>query len=183
MKAILRGAAVAAALLTANAASAAVVVYGAGPTPAAVNALVMTDISVGDTVNVADVLSPGDLDEFKFTALERLRVNTIALSATSSRATVRAIKFGLTSATTSSFLNDGQIFTFGPTSSVGVASLNGFVMNAGDMFSLYWTESGATSAASINASFTTSEVPLPAALPLLAGALGLLGMARRKAKS
>ncbi|WP_193142566.1 MULTISPECIES: hypothetical protein [unclassified Meridianimarinicoccus] len=183
MKAILRVTAVAAALLTANAASAAVVVYGAGPTPAAANAMVLTDISVGNTVNVADVLSPQDLDQFKFTALERLRVNTIALTATGTRATVRAIEYGLTSSTTMSFLNDGQIFTFGPTSSIGVASLNGFIMNAGDMFSLYWSGANTQSPASINASFTTSEVPLPAALPLLAGALGLLGMARRKAKS
>ena len=48
------------------------------------------------------------------------------------------------------------------------------------MFTIYWAET-IIAPVSITAAFATSAIPLPAALPLLAGALGVLGLARRKA--
>ena len=55
-------------------------------------------------------------------------------------------------------------------------------LNAGDTLTIFWSN-GNVGQVPVTASFSTSEVPLPAALPLLAGGLAALGIARRRKAS
>jgi hypothetical protein len=53
-------------------------------------------------------------------------------------------------------------------------------LSGGGIRSLFWQDPGKSFAAIDNITITTADVPVPAALPLLAGALGLLGFMRRR---
>ena len=133
--------------------------------------------AAGLDVAVTQTLLPGDSYEYVFTFAKALKISDIVLSATGTAANIANVEFGLTPATTMVFS------TIVPTGAqaFGGASLPGGTFAKGSSFTIYW-EDGIDAPVSITASFTTSAVPVPAALPLLAGALGALGLARRKFK-
>lgn len=178
MKNILKAAFVAATLVAGSAASAAVVVYtSTTTTPTPATSITTVDMNAGDFITVTEVLVPGDSAEFTFTALEALKVSNIALAGSGSNGgtDLANVEFGFTSATTQQF---STIIDFGGTAA-GSATLGGFILGAGDSFTIYW-EDGIIAPVGLTASFFTTAVPVPAALPMLAGGLALLGLARRK---
>ena len=131
-----------------------------------------SDLAPGLTVAVTEILVPGcAAGPFIFVATKALRISDIALSATGTAANIGKVRFGLTPATTLTAF--GTIVPAGR-QAFGGARLPGGTLARGDIFTIHWDEG-------ISAAFTTSAIPLPAALPLLAGALGALGLARRKA--
>lgn len=178
---ILKAALVAAGLIAGTSASAAVVVY----TPTAVAPVESTlvtevNISAGEFITAVEVLAPGGSAEFTFTALERLRVSTIALAGTDNRGglDLANVEFGFTAATTDTFLN---VTSFGPTG-IAFDSLAGFEMEKDDVFTIFW-EDGVSAPVGLSASFLTTAVPVPAALPLLLGGVAALGAVARKKKT
>ena len=133
----------------------------------------VSDLAPGLTVAVTELLVPGcAASPFIFVATKALRISDIALSATGTAANIGKVRFGLTPATTLTAF--GTIVPAGR-QAFGGARLPGGTLARGDIFTIHWDEG-------ISAAFTTSAIPLPAALPLLAGALGVLGLARRKAR-
>jgi len=173
---------VAAGLVMGTSASAAVVIYNPitdGPTPIGSTLVTSDDLVVGDTVTATEELLPGDKAEFTFTALEDLRVSRIALSGTDNRGglDLANVEFGLTSATTDTF---DSIVSFGLTGAA-FDSLAGFTLDAGEAFTLFW-EDGIEAPVGLTASFQTTAVPVPAALPLLLGGIAALGAVSRKKK-
>ena len=132
-----------------------------------------SDLALGLTVAMTEILVPGcAAGPFIFVATKALRISDIALSATGTAANIGKVRFGLTPATTLTAF--GTIVPAGR-QAFGGARLPGGTLARGDIFTIHWDEG-------ISAAFTTSAIPLPAALPLLAGALGVLGLARRKAR-
>ena len=137
-----------------------------------------SDLAPGLTVAVTEILVPGcAAGPFIFVATKALRISDIALSATGTAANIGKVRVGLTPATLTAF---GTIVPAGR-QAFGGARLPGGTLARGDIFTIHWDE-GIDAPVSISAAFTTSAIPLPAALPLLAGALGVLGLARRKAR-
>ena len=133
----------------------------------------VSDLAPELTVAVTEILVPGcAAGPFIFVATKALRISDIALSATGTAANIGKVRFGLTPATTLTAF--GTIVPAGR-QAFGGARLPGGTLARGDIFTIHWDEG-------ISAAFTTSAIPLPAALPLLAGALGVLGLARRKAR-
>lgn len=180
MKNILKAAFFAATMVASSAASAAVVVYTSTPAaPVGAASITAVDLAGDEFVTVTEVLAPGDTAQFTFTALADLTVSNIAIAGTGNNGGIDLgnVEFGFTSATTQVF---SSITTFGSTASA-IAVLGGFSMIAGDVFTIFW-EDGVSAPVGLTASFstTTTAVPVPAALPMLAGGLALLGMARRK---
>ena len=179
METMIKSGIFAAAMLAGSIASAGTVVFDPNnPPPPSGNTIITTDLyAPGLDVAVEQILLPGDTYEYVFTFSKNLRISEIALSATGTAANIANVGFGLTSAATGSFT------TIVPTGvqAFGISSLPGGTFAAGDTFTIYW-EDGITAPVGISASFSTSTVPVPAALPLLAGALGALGLARRKSK-
>jgi hypothetical protein len=178
MNKFLKATAVVASIFAANAASAAVVVFGGGPVPAATNKVQNADITAGVSVTATEILNPGDSAEFIFTALENLRVNTISLAGTGSNSglDLADVTFGFTKPALDSF----SLINNTGTAASALDFLPGLTMAAGDSFTIFW-EDGVAFPVGLTASFTTTAVPVPAALPLMVGALGLLGVARRRA--
>jgi hypothetical protein len=148
----------AAAMLAGSIASAGTIIYDPNnPPPPSGNTVITTPLTAaGLDVAVTQTLLPGDSYEYVFTFSKALKISDIALSATGTASNIANVEFGLTPATTMVFT------TIVPTGSqaFGGASLPGGTFAKG----------------------STSAVPVPAALPLLAGALGALGLARRKFK-
>lgn len=169
----------AAAMLAGSIASAGTVTYDPNnPPPPSGNTIITTDLyAPGLDVAVTQTLLPGDSYEYVFTFSKALKISDIALSATGTQTNVANVNFGLAPAPT------GVFTTIVPTGTQawGGASLPGGAYAKGSSFTIYWTD-GIDAPVSITASFTTSAVPVPAALPLMAGALGALGLARRKFK-
>lgn len=170
-----------------TAVAAAVVVTTATSLPvSAATILTSVDITAGDFVTVTETLLPGDDAEFRFTNIDSvdLDISNIALAGTgnNSGSDVGNITFGLTSPTTSGFTS---VVTFGTTASA-TGLISGFSLAAGDTFSIFWDD-GLVNPVGVTSSFSTTEattvIPLPAAGLMLAGALGALGILRRKRAS
>ncbi len=179
MNTMIKSGVFAAAMLAGSLASAGTVIFDPNnPPPSGGNTIITTDL-YGPALSVAltQTLLPGDSYEYRFTFSKSLRISDIALSATGTASNVANVEFGPTSATTMVFTT---IVPTG-TQSFGGASLPGGTYAKGSTFSIFW-EDGIDAPVSITASFVTSTIPVPAALPLLAGALGALGLARRKTK-
>ncbi|MCA8880160.1 MAG: VPLPA-CTERM sorting domain-containing protein [Rhodobacteraceae bacterium] len=174
-------AAIAAGLFAASASSASVVVYnGSNPSPS--NYTQSANIFAGAFVSLTQNLLPGDTAQFIYTAITPLKIASIATSGTDANDgnDLAGIRFGFSSTPTDQF---STIVSSGGGSGWAGGTLPGLTMQAGDTLSIYWSDTGATGPVSVTASFDTAAVPLPAALPLLAGALGALGFVRRRAKS
>ena len=161
-------------ILAGSVTSAGTVVFNPnGPQPQCANTILVSNLAPELTVAVAEIWVPGSGCVFpmQFVAKTALRISDIALSATGTAANIGKVRFGLTPATTLTAF--GTIVPAGR-QAFGGARLPGGTLARGDIFTIHWDEG-------ISAAFTTSAIPLPAALPLLAGALGVLGLARRKA--
>ena len=164
-----------AAILAGSVTSAGTVVFDPnGSQPQCANTILVSNLAPELTVAVAEIWVPGSGCVFpmQFVAKTALRISDIALSATGTAANIGKVRFGLTPATTLTAF--GTIVPAGR-QAFGGARLPGGTLARGDIFTIHWDEG-------ISAAFTTSAIPLPAALPLLAGALGVLGLARRKAR-
>ena len=180
MTRILRSSVFAAAVLAGSVASAGTVVFDPNePQPQCANTILVSNLAPGLTVAVAEIWVPGGGCVFpmQFVATKALRISDIALSATGTAANIGKVRFGLTPATMTTF---STIVPAGR-QAFGGARLPGGTLARGDAFTIYWAET-IDAPVSIAAAFATSAIPLPAALPLLVGALGALGLARRKAK-
>lgn len=180
MNNILKSALLAAAVVAGSSASAAVVVYNpTSVTPSTANIKTEVPLSVDDTVSISETMLPGDTYQYEFTANSAMRISNIALSATGfSFADVSNVEFGFTAVTTGTYtVTDlGAIFA-------GVGFLPGFKIGAGEKFSIWWEDEGIVLPVTFGASFQTTAVPVPAALPLLIGGIAALGVASRKKRS
>jgi hypothetical protein len=185
MNKILKAAFLAATLAVGTSASAAVVVFNAGGSVTVTPSTpIATDISVGDFVIANESLDPLGTNTFTFTALEDLVVSTIALGGvgTNTGFDLAQVRFGFSATPTTPF----STIVPNPDTASANGTLPGLSLLAGSSFTIFW-ESVAPAAGApvgIQASFFTSEpppIPLPAALPLLAGGIALLGLVRRKA--
>ena len=139
----------------------------------------VSDLAPRLTVAATEILLPGCAGgPVFFVATKALRISDIALSATGTAADISNVRFGLTPATLMGFTT---IVSTG-TQAFGGAVLPGNILGRGDVFTIIYWDEGIAAPVNTTASFTTSAVPVPAALPLLAGALGALGLACRKVK-
>jgi len=182
MKHILAAAALAALMTAGSVANAAIVVFQANAAPVAANKVSNADISIGDFVVATEILAPGDTAEFVFTALEKLRVSTISLSGSGvGKTNLGFVRFGFTDALGQSFMTDGSVAVTNG-SAAATAFLPGGVLNKDDVLTIFWG-GPLTSPAGVTASFVTTAVPIPAALPLLLGGIAALGVASRRKRS
>lgn len=183
MKNLIKPLVVVAALIAASAASASTVIVGPGtPTPVSANKVSTADISIGNAVSVTETLLGTDTAEFTFTALERLRVSTIALAGTDANngTELAKVRYALNGTPVTPFpliVPNGQS-----------ASASGFIpsfnLDLGSSFTIFWDlVAPAGTPIGITASFNTTAVPVPAALPLLVGGVALLGAVARKKRS
>lgn len=162
--------AVAALLLLAPTANAATVTYN-------------SNLSVGSIVNEAQVILPGEEVEFRYTALEDLKIVSFALSGTgnSEGGDIEDITFGFTSPGTNPFTT---ILTSGNTA-FGGGFLAGLSLMAGDVFSIFFSD-GISNPVPITLSFQTDPlpaIPVPASGLFLGSALvGFGAFASRKRK-
>lgn len=182
MKNLLATLAVVGTVLTGGIASAAtVIIVAGGTTPAPSNKISTASIPGNAFVTSNEILTVGDTAEFTYTALKKMTVSDIALSGTSSQSgdNMAKIVFGINSTPTTNFSS----ITSNAGSGSGQGSLPGLSLLAGESFTIFWaTTSDIIGTAGITASFSTSAVPVPAALPLLAGGIAALGVAGRKKK-
>ncbi len=161
----------AAAVAFAGAASAATVIDGGS-------------LNAGDDGLASVNLAPNGSASFTYTASEDLRVLNF-ISVASSALTLGdllEISFGYNSAAVGSFSDSYEVgdITVNANSAAADSSIPGFVLNAGESFTLFF-DYGAGSAATGNTyRFNTAAVPLPAGILLLGTALGGLGVARRR---
>jgi hypothetical protein len=180
---IVKFALTAAAIAFGSTASAAVVIFtpAAGPSPSAPPPIVESfDLTGGQLVTAAEVLLPDQTASYTFKALNSLTVSDIAFGGTGNNAgaDLGSVTFGLTSPPTNSF---SSIVVSG-TSSAGTSFLPGFTVAGGDSFTIFYAD-GISAPVSVDFSFSTTPVPVPAALPLLIGGVAALGAVARKKKA
>jgi len=168
----------AAAAVVSMAASASAAVVGSG-------ALSVGDIGINGTPLATPDL-PGTSRTFTFTASEDLRVEnfvTVQTTGFSGGADLVFVNYGIDSDGDGDFsanYTGSQITTQGSTSAA-TAGIPGFDLLAGESFSIFFNYgAGGTNPVSNQFSFTTAEVPVPAAGLLLLTALGGAAAMRRK---
>jgi hypothetical protein len=152
------------------------------PTLAAAASVVIQDqISVGVDYSFAEVISPGDTIEFRFTPLTGLKINSFSVSGTGTNAEddVRDIRFGLSNPPAEIF---SSVDSVGETAA-GFGFIDGGIWNKGSVFSIFFSD-GIDNDVGLTLSFETSPIPLPAAGLLLGPvvlAAGAAALRRRKA--
>lgn len=139
-----------------------------------------TDLVAGQFFTGAEVLVPGNLIEFQFNVLQRLKIDQFSLSGTGNDAgaDLSDVRFGFSLPTTVPFTT----VTSQGSSAFAGGFLPGSVFAAGDTFSVFLSD-GIINPVSLTLSFSTATVPLPAA-GLLLGPILLLGgvVARRRSR-
>lgn len=152
---------------------------GIGASPAAV------DVSIGDDVTLIGTFDPSVTPvetqvNFTFTALEDLIVTGLSLTANGAAVDISAF----TIETTPPLVGDTMFSVISPSASnaVGFAFYDEFSVLAGEDIVLNVNiAGGVANGASVTLQFDTiAPVPLPAALPLMLGAVGGLFALRRK---
>lgn len=170
MRSLLLGAALVA--LTSPAFAATFITGAGGP---AVGISIGADIFVSDPVKSSDGITAYT---YTFTALEDLEVIDFGVAGSGPNADLLDITFNL------DFLAPPPATwtEFSATGTSAVGAFSNFYLSAMDSFTLTFYAEADTNA-NISAFFDTRAVPVPAALPLMFGALGALGVAgyRRKA--
>lgn len=190
MKKILAAAAFAATMVVGSSASAAVV-FTTG-TPTSSNPAASVDLTVNTVENIVGSLVAGALVSFEFTVLELLTVTGISFSGTGptapgSRDPLEDVLFGFTTTPTTSF---AAIQSVGASSAaLGFLPVTGVPggpdMNVGDVFNIFVLNNSAAKIGLTN-TVTTGDVtpiPVPAAMPLLAGGIASLVLFRKKKRS
>lgn len=183
MKRIIVAAAFAALMTAGSVANAAIVVFNQNALPTAANKVTTADITVGDIVVANEILFPADTAQFTFTALKDLKVSTISLSGVGVGANnVGAVKFGFTDLNFLTFGINGTVVPFPGGVASAFASLPGGTLKKNDFFTIFWA-GGLNNPVGVGASFFTTAIPVPAALPLLIGGIAALGLVARKRRT
>ena len=158
------------------------------------SAATMVDIEADAGYIGGTSVSVGTTEEFTFTALEDLRVNdlvTVSGNGTNAGNDLRLVKFGYSGTPVNDvmrYFSEAEITVNGATAEAA-STLPGFTMEEGETFTItfsydmYNAGTGSGRNVEMDYSFTTSEIPVPAAGFLLLGGLGGLAAMRRRKKS
>lgn len=116
---------------------------------------------------------------FSFTALEDLEVVNFSVSGSGTYDDLQDITFNL------DFLDPPAVTwsSYSVNLTSGFGDFDSFFLDAGESFTLTFYEPGDVDATVGGFFSTVAAVPVPAALPLMVGALGMLTVARRGRKS
>lgn len=116
---------------------------------------------------------------FTFTASEDIKVFNFSVSGSGSNADLSEITFNLDFLAPPAITWDGYV----PNGTSAFGSFEDFYLDAGESFTLTFFEPGDVNATVGGYFDTVAAIPVPAALPLMVGALGMLSLARRGRKA
>lgn len=143
--------------------------------PAPANPINNVDITAPDTFFQTVVASGTGTVTYNFKALSPLIVSNLSFTTNGTAANV---------AKTYISFNGGPDMFFTPfgTSAASTGSLffSPFTMNTNDIFTYVYGFSGPNLPTLMTGQFSTTPIPVPAALPLLLGGIAALGVASRK---
>lgn len=137
---------------------------------------VASTISVGDNYGNNFGLTTGGYVSFAFTAADAMEISEIAVAGTGfSNAGLGSVIFGRVG---SNVIHAFDIIEFGdaPDTHAAIGFIEGFTLNLGETFSLFFEKTAGSFDANMAFSFETSAVEAPAAVPLPAAG-GLLALA------
>ena len=151
--------------------------------PMATQAAVVTDLNVGGTYSISELLAKGTTSTvFTFTTTERLAIKGIYLGGFGDKAAkdLRGISYTLSDPAAT-----GTLSVMAPpprmTFSFGSAVTAGSTFKAGETFTLTFSASKPTAnPLTVFATFDTAAVPVPAAGLMLLTALGAMMASRRR---